>query len=261
MNFKDIPKNITGISYQKNKNGRCRAFIVNYKNKKADVYIRKHFSLNKYGGAKKTFQTALSYRQYLEEKFGTPSNRPINNRKQENYCIKKGDYFVLQIVDEKQGHEISVKIDIEHLKEVKKHHWSYDHSSQKTTYISAYINQEKTRLSKFLYPKQKNKVINHKNRDRFDFRSKNITFDNNTQYQKAIRFKASETAPPGVSFVKDSKPAYDYTYWKAGFQRGDHNKCKWYSIQKYGYEEAKELAIEKRNEWEEEYQKELENDS
>lgn len=71
LKFKNIAKNITGVSYGKN---RDRFFKATYRNRKIDK--RKVYHLKKYG-ARNAFEKALNFRKNLEKKYGIPNKKTL----------------------------------------------------------------------------------------------------------------------------------------------------------------------------------------
>ncbi|NJN88458.1 MAG: AP2 domain-containing protein [Leptolyngbyaceae cyanobacterium SL_7_1] len=56
----------------------------------------------------------------------------------------------------------------------------------------------------------------------------------------------------GVSRTKSTSRGHRYEYWQARWGSGDERKSAKFSIHKYGEEEAKQLAINARKQWEKE---------
>ena len=56
----------------------------------------------------------------------------------------------------------------------------------------------------------------------------------------------------GVNRTKSTSRGHSYEYWQAQWGYGDHRKSAKFSVNKYGEDEAKRLAIETRKKWEQE---------
>ncbi|MGM0411589.1 MAG: AP2/ERF family transcription factor, partial [Bacillota bacterium] len=157
-----------------------------------------------------------------------------------------------------------IKLSIEDLSKIQEQYWYFnkgntDFGSGIKTYDTDYYKDREVFISEVLFPEKKeNEKINHKNRNRHDFRRKNIIFDNAVNYRKAFKHKKSESTIPGVFFIKrnykKNGKTYYYKGWKACYRKDGKNKSCSFSIKKYGDEEAKEMAIQKRKEWEEEFE-------
>ncbi|MFW6007732.1 MAG: AP2/ERF family transcription factor [archaeon] len=250
MNFKDITKNIAGVKYN-NKNG-VRFFSSQYKNTKKGVNKRKYFHIKKYG-ARKAFQLALNHRKELEEKYGLPTTHTLDKKKlvNKNKIEIEKDYFYLKVIHKETGQIFKVKLSLQDLAIVQNQYWYIDLSGRTPgEAISTYHNGQKKYLSKILFPdKKSSEVINHINRDLCDFTRENSILDSCAQYINAPKYRQSNEAIPGVCYYikKNAHP-----YWKASYSRKGYSKTKWFSIKKFGYEEAKRLAEEKRRNWERE---------
>ena len=165
-----------------------------------------------------------------------------DKRKYQNEFETRSGYAVLKISGPR---EAELKFDKKKLKLVKSLYWKVDKSGNVTTMVFG----KKMYFGQVTHPNKKG-LLNHKNRDRYDFREENIVVKDSPVYVKSRKYKETQEAPPGVSFYdkKDGPP-----YWLARYEKGEHNKKKSYNIEKLGFDEAKEKAIKKREEWEDEY--------
>lgn len=249
---KKMVKDLRGLSAWK-KEGIVQIGVT-YTN--GDIYKSTNLSIRK-RGLEKTVKEALRRRKELEDKFGEPKFTPKKskaNRKTKTNIKVLESFFILELTHKPTEEEIRLKFDLDKLDLIKDRYFYLDINEMDRGGYSVSTwdkgKQKKVKLKELLFP-DKEGVINHKNRDKFDYREDNIIFKENTQYTKAPKYSQSDTAIPGVSFVKKR----DKTYWKAGFQRGGQNKSKWFAISKYGYKRAKELAEGLRRKWDREYEK------
>lgn len=176
-----------------------------------------------------------------------------------NKYIIKESYFILKIIHKSSSKFTEILLSIEDLNKIKKHYWYYNPNEDKQiTAIRTYYKDKEILISNFLFPdKKSNYKINHKNRNKFDFRRSNIIFEKAVIYRTPLKNKETETAIPGVFYFErvslrnDKK--YIYPCWVVCYRKDGMNKRKSFSINKYGFNKAKNLAEDKRREWEKEY--------
>ncbi|MGM0410505.1 MAG: hypothetical protein ACQEQF_07035 [Bacillota bacterium] len=245
MRFKDITKNILGVSYNNRKG--MRYFRASYKNN--DVYKRKTYHCKKHG-VRNAFQKAINFRKKLEMNYGKPYTYTKNKDKLKvrNVYEIKQNYFWLIVVHKEKNKSYKIKFSLEDLEEVQKHYWYLDvNGNTAGESISTWDNNKDKYISEILFPdKDKNEKINHKNRNTNDFTRNNIFIDDVVRYMNAHTYEESNTAPPGVCITKSKG-----LYWKAGYWA--EGKQKMLSVKKFGYEKAKQMAIQKRKEWEKKF--------
>jgi hypothetical protein len=233
--YKTKIKNIQGIHLQKVNS--CYYF---------EVYIgsnqTKNYSIKKYG-FKKAFNLAIQKRDKVKDQFK-------QRQKWYNYYkfLPNKDYFILIINNKSDLYEI--KIDLKYLYKIKKVKWYIKDNLPVTK-----KNEKNITLGHFLF--SYNKRISHKNRNTFDYRKENLVIGNGSSYQKAQKYKKTEQQMPGVSYYEQQKKNI-YKYWRASYKTKNISKSKSFSCNKYGYDGALEMAINKRLEWENKYGKNYE---
>ena len=159
-------------------------------------------------------------------------------RKYQNEYTTHSDFCVLKITGPR---EAEVKFDKGKFDLIKEMYWKVEKSGLVITMLFG----KKTSFGQFIMP-EADGVINHKNRDRYDFREENIVIEDSANYIKSSKYKETEQAPPGVVYYEKRKGP---NYWIARYEKGDNNIKKSFNIEKLGFEEAKEKAIKKREEW------------
>ena len=149
----------------------------------------------------------------------------------------------------KTGDSLELKLSLEDFDEIQSHYWYYDSEADSPGQaVITYHNDKITYLSEILFPDKKSKEkINHINRDAHDFRRENITLEKGIKYSRASKYDETDSTIPGVSYYERRE---GQGVWRATYQAGKYNKTKYFSVNKYGFEEAKEKAEEQRKEWE-----------
>jgi hypothetical protein len=161
-----------------------------------------------------------------------------------NEYIKKDKYSILKINEPNNDNQIKLKIDTKNIEKLKKYKWGIDLRGE--DYFK--IRSHDMYIEDIILPGKDN--IQFKNKDRKDFREENLIRTKKKRYIKAPKYEESNKQIPGVTY-REIKGRY--SGFVATITRGDMRKTKSFSINKYGYEEAKNLAIETRLKWEEKY--------
>jgi hypothetical protein len=129
---------------------------------------------------------------------------------------------------------------------LRKHTWCYGNGYAKT-----HADGSTKRYHQLALHYENHLVVDHINRCRFDNRSDNLRVATPQQNQRNIKKQCNNTS--GTTGVCKRKNG-GYEYWVAHIRNDEgKNMCKYFSIKKYGNKKAKRLAIQKRQEWEEEF--------
>lgn len=154
----------------------------------------------------------------------------------------KGRKAFLKITNIK-NETFTITFDIKDLNKVKKHKWYYNNGNVCSKYAEHYLFYVITGLKK-----EKNKVITFKNGNRLDFRKSNLYLDTRSNVSlKKGKSKRNKSDHIGVFFDKYLNK------WVAEIYVLGKTYKKRFSVDKYGYEKAKDMAIEKRLEFEKEF--------
>lgn len=250
----NVLQDIRGVHYAK-RNGN-RFVVVSYKNKECDIKYRKIFHLKKHG-VRSAVRKATNIRKILEYQYGEPKHTPLyldSNKKVEKEIVLKDSYFCLILKHNPTNKEYNLKFSMQDYDKIKNKYFYLDiDSDYPGSAVSTYLNGETVSIKNYIFSDiPKNKKLNHTNRESSDFRRNNIVFKDKQNYYKAPKNNESDTAIPGVYFVKRTRNEKVYKYWKASYWK--EKKQKMFSCNKYGYEKAKQLAEDQRRKWEEKFE-------
>ena len=156
----------------------------------------------------------------------------------------------------------TILVDTADVSILKKHSWYIKecHTTEKG-YPAAKINNKTVRMHKFLTNTDKNTLVDHINRDTHDNRRSNLRVA--TRSENNLNFKKRSTNTSGRTGVylkneqivknKDGSTRTKSAKWFAQVAVNGKKKTKSFSIEKYGYDNAYNMAVEQREKWEEEY--------
>lgn len=168
-----------------------------------------------------------------------------------NKYIEKENCYELHIYGNKNNG--IVLIDKEDYNICKEHTWYLHDNKCGGFYANCTINKKKTRLHRFILNITDSKIIvDHFNRDTLDCRKENLRLGDSSLNNKNKNFRVNNTSGrTGVCFQDRG----DNSRWKAifGNSKMGNLKQKHFSVRKYGYDKAFELACKQRQEWEEEF--------
>lgn len=234
-------ENIRGVSYHYNRQKNKRYFMASYQYEDKGIARKfKSYSANKYG-AKKAFELALTKRKSWERDFGIPLQTYKDKRNFINSYEIEDNYFKLVIIDKRTDISKRFKIDLNKLEEINKYYWFYNKYNKQA--ITSY-NGERLKLRDVLYPNE-NKVLNHINRDKFDYRREFVEFRDSPDYAISRKYEETAAQPPGVAFLRERGKEY----WCATYHKEDKNLKRRFRIKHYGYNRALDLAKEQREDW------------
>lgn len=207
-----MPKD--SVSYQKSKNAYVAKFIDSEGNKK-ELY----FSVSKYGDKAKQ----------LAEK-SLMNKVDIRN----NVYIEHKNYYEIQIPY--KGVIESVLIDKDDYAKVKQYKWRIA-TSRKTKYAITHANISK--MHRLILNTTKKEVVDHINHNGLDNRKSNLRNVNiSTNNRNATIRKDNSSGIQGVHLTRG-------VLWTAKwYDENNRIKTKSFSCNKYGYEEAKQMAID-----------------
>ena len=133
------------------------------------------------------------------------------------------------------------------------HNWyPTTNNTHPSAYVRTSVKGKVQRLHRILMNNPDGLVVDHINRKSFDNRRENLRMVTQKQNlrNQSIR-KTNTTGHTGVSRSGNGK----YTYFCARIFNNDGIQIsKSFSIKKFGEEEAKEMAVQQRKAWEQEYQ-------
>jgi len=187
------------------------------------------YSINKYG----KYAKPLAEQSLQEE------------RKLHNYIeIINEKESIIYFYYKKEDRYIECLIDTEDIDIIREYYWGVDLSEKHPTIRNAnngiYLHRYVMQAGKC--DKEQSNVIDHIDRNTFNNRKSNLRIVNNSLNQKNKSIQKNNTSGiPGVRYDKgiDSWVATWHTDKKV-------RKTKTFSVNKYGYEKAKELAIAQR---------------
>lgn len=167
-----------------------------------------------------------------------------------NHYIEKESYYELHVTNNKDNDIVIIdKCDYE---KCSKHTW-YLKESSNNFYATSTINKKKVRLHRFILNVSDSKIIvDHFDRDTLNCRRDNLRIGNSSLNNRNKSFRKDNTSNrTGVCF--DDRGIS--SRWKATFgnARVGNLRQKSFSVKKYGYNEAFELACKHRSQWEKEY--------
>ena len=157
-------------------------------------------------------------------------------------CLK--DYAIMHIYSKTFGY-FDVLISLEDVDRVKKYTW---HPKKRRTGKGFYINNNQVgKLHQFIMnvDKKSGNIIDHINRDTLDNRRENLRFATASDNMKNINIQSNNKS--GITGVRT-----DGKYWWAQISIDGKQTIKSFSIQLYGEDIAKEMAIKWRKEKENE---------
>lgn len=141
------------------------------------------------------------------------------------------------------GETQRIVIDRDDLEKVKEHKWYYARSYVRNHNGSVYLSHLVTG-----FDKEKGKAVTFKNKDRHDYRKSNLKIDTLSNIALNSKKRRNNTSNyTGVIYDKHMNG------WTAEIYVLGKTHKKRFSIQKYGYEQAKKLAVEQRAQFEKEF--------
>lgn len=185
----------------------------------------------KYGEFKK-YETYRTYDEAFEElkKINIEEKLPIRNLIYPQYKNRKLDHYEIDI-----KHDNRTKIDIEDLEKIEEHNWHI-----REGYAVMEIKKKEFKLHNYVknFTPTETHTIDHINRDRLDNRKFNLKIaDNQIQCINRKIQKSNTSGHVGV-FHDKSKDR-----WMARWQENGKRKTKSFSVNLYGYEKAKQMAV------------------
>ena len=167
-----------------------------------------------------------------------------------NTYIEKENYYEIHITGNK--HEGVILIDKDDYDKCKLHSW-YIKDGNPVKYVACKYQNKTIKLHRFLLNvNDKNIIIDHKNRNTFDNRKNNLRLTNHLENNKNCSMSKNNTSGrTGVYYSKgkgNRSPSF-----KCQATNNNKKVSKSFSIKKYGYELAFELACEQREKWEKEF--------
>lgn len=167
-----------------------------------------------------------------------------------NTYIEKENYYEIHITGNK--HDGIILIDKEDYDRCKERSW-YIKDGNPVKYVACKYKGKTTKLHRYLLNVTDSKVIvDHIDRDTFNNRRNNLReTDSTTNNKNCSMSKNNTSGRTGVYYTESRGTRSDC--FKAQVGHGENRKTKSFSIKKYGYDKAYELACKQREEWEKEF--------
>lgn len=164
-----------------------------------------------------------------------------------NKYIKHKDYITVKVINTKNEGEFY--IDRDDYEKIKNHSW---YIKDGKGYIASKINGKTVKLHRYLLnvtdPKQ---IVDHKDRNIFNCRKNNLRITNSSTNNINCSFSKNNTS--GRTGVYLNNNGGNKKNWRAQCTINNKKLCKSFSIKKYGFQEAFELAVCQREKWEKEF--------
>lgn len=207
-----------------------------YYNKNKDIWVAYVF-INK-----KVKTIEYSVKKYGEYAKQLAINTLRTKKRQENIIEIKNNYAIIKSLSPSRGW-YEIKIDLEDIDKVKDVRWTlnegYAYNSKLGAMHRYVMNLKRSHTNHTDY-------IDHINRDKLDNRKSNLRITDNSGNQKNKRIQSNNTS--GISGVRYIQTRTG-TGWIARVNTLDKKRIsKFFSENKYGVEESKQLAIQWRNE-------------
>ena len=163
-----------------------------------------------------------------------------------NKYIEKENYYIVKVLNTKNEGEFY--IDKDDYNKIKNHCWFIKDGKG---YVSAKINNKTVKLHRFLLNvTDKKSIVDHIDRNIFNCRKSNLRITNSTINNTNCSFSKNNTSGrTGVYYTKSKNKEN----WRAQATYNNIRKVKSFSIKKYGFKEAYDLACKCRSNWEKEF--------